>query len=307
MVDMSDQWVSGTLYLSIASLHFKIFCRDLPIISEKHISYQPFLAATPREKNHFIPVHIHIGDIPKVKTYSKIFKIDQSWEMYKDSRNRYLFFYSSYGEKQKPITVAKFQPRGKEVDVYCSPELTSEIGNGRMGLQNPVMYPLDQLLLIYFLAGRGLLFHAAGAIINNNGYLFAGPSGAGKSTISRLFLQHDHIELINDDRVVVEKSDDGFVIHGTPWPGEAGITANRHARLKGIFFLQHAEKNMIRKLNPREAMARLFQVTSIPWYDQEILESGPLALCDKILSGVPIYELCFQPEKVIITMLEEFI
>ncbi len=304
---MSDQSLSEFIYLSIASIIFKISSNDLQITKEQSASYQPFLVSSLEQKKKPVPVNIHIGKIPSLKSHRKIFTNDRSWEMYSDETCRYLVFYATYDEQQEPVMLAEFQPNGLEVNIYCSPDSVDETGDRQKSLPNPVTYPLDQLLLIYLLAQKAVLIHAAGAIVNKRGYLFAGASGAGKSTISKLLMQHDFVELLNDDRIILEKSEEGFLIHGTPWPGEAGIAVNKSAPLNGLFFLQHGKKNMIRKLHPRESMTRLFQVTSLPWYDEKVLQSGPLILCDEILSGLTTYEISFQPGLEIITMLEEYI
>src|SRR5262249_20236905 len=69
---------------------------------------------------------------------------------------------------------------------------------------DPLEYPLDELLVIHYLAReRGLEVHACGVRdADGRGYLFAGQSGAGKSTIARLWLGEPAATILSDDRVI---------------------------------------------------------------------------------------------------------
>ena len=100
--------------------------------------------------------------------------------------------------------------------------------------------------------------------MHGRGYFFPGKSGAGKSTLSRLLLGRDNIGMLSDDRVVARKIKGRFEVFGTPWAGDAEIAENKNVPLSGIFFIHHAEENMIKEIKPREAIERLMPVTSIP-------------------------------------------
>ena len=78
--------------------------------------------------------------------------------------------------------------------------------------------------MMHFLAlNSGMLIHAAGWRINDSGWMFAGKSGAGKSTISNLIVEHTGGTFLSDDRIIVRKIKDNFLMYGTPWPGDAGM------------------------------------------------------------------------------------
>jgi len=166
---------------------------------------------------------------------------------------------------------------------------------GGPAILNPVCYPLDQILLVYLLAGSGgLLVHAAGAILDDVAVVFPGHSGAGKTTLARVLLCEENVRLLSDDRVVVRRLADGFHAYGTPWPGEAGVARNLGAPLAALLFLAHGAENRIVPMSPQEALRRLLQVASIPWYNEKLV--GPLlGLCEELLTEVPAYQLCFTP------------
>lgn len=162
---------------------------------------------------------------------------------------------------------------------------------------HPVTYPLDQLLAIHALAPRGgLLVHGAGAVLQGRGVVFPGVSRAGKSTLAKLLIAAGYGEnLLSDDRVILRERAGGWQAFGTPWPGEAGIAADRAAPLHAIAFLRQADENRFVPLSAAEALRRLLPVTSVPWHD-EALTATVLDTCDAILSRVPCYAFHFRPE-----------
>ena len=159
------------------------------------------------------------------------------------------------------------------------------------------MYPLDQLLLMHFLARRrGILTHAAGVVENGRSFIFTGASGAGKSTFSELLALAGTGKLLSDERMIVREMAGAMRAFGTPWAGTAGIARNGDAPLAGIFFLKHAPGNRIEKLAPGDALDRLLPLLSIPWYDPDTL-SRIIAFAKRLAAKVPAYELGFTPDR----------
>jgi energy-coupling factor transporter ATP-binding protein EcfA2 len=165
---------------------------------------------------------------------------------------------------------------------------------------------------MYILARhRGAVIHAAGIEINGKGFIFAGPSGAGKSTLSRLFnaetgQDNTNTVVLSDERIVTRKINGRFKAYGTPWHGEEGTTRNKCSPLSGIFFLNHGKENRAKPLQPRQALEKLLKVTSIPWYDREIM-SAVLLFCEELLTRVPLFELHFTPGLEAVRFLETWI
>jgi hypothetical protein len=199
--------------------------------------------------------------------------------------------------------VADFNHGVDEVSVRCSPRMVTAHG-GEERLSNPVAYPLDQILMMYFLSRqRGMVVHGAGVVRSGRGIVLAGPSGAGKSTISRLLAPGAGIEVCSDDRMVVRRRD-GFWAFGTPWPGEEEAALNRGYPLEGLYFLRHGERHSRRDLTPAAALERLLPVVSNPWFDRDASERI-LEVCDDLLTGVPSFVLDFTPDEGVRRHLEE--
>jgi hypothetical protein len=260
------------MYMEIAGVNFSIRRDNLNVLQNPEPAYRSFSG---KVDNHTgfrppdIQVRLQLGDLPDTENLQKIFDSGQSWSMFRDG-DGYCLTLNPPAFKQ-PFWLARISRDFTEVTVYCSEKLVSR-RNGRTVLSNPVSYPLDQILLMYILARRqGALLHAAGIDIDGRGYIFPGKSGAGKSTITRQFAAMGDTALLSDDRIVVRKIDGGFKAYGTPWPGEAGIALNKSEPLSSIFFINHGSANRIKEITTQEALERLLPVTSIPWYDREVM------------------------------------
>jgi hypothetical protein len=295
-----------SIHMEIGNVHLAVSIED-PIRLEAHgNTYQSFLAKTPDQPDADpadVQIKIKTGNIPSTQNLEALFRSNQTWSIFCNDSDYYISFQPPVF--QTPLWVARMDRDFSVVTLYCHEKLTTR-KNGRPILSNPVAYPLDQILLMYILSRKqGVLIHASGIEINGKGYLFPGRSGAGKSTLSHMFAQKKVGELLSDDRIAVRKIDDVFHAFGTPWPGEAGIAANRHAPLSGICFIYHGPTNTIKKISPKEAVTKLFPVTSIPWYDRDVLPEI-LDTCEDLVSRVPSYELHFTKGSEIVDVFKKF-
>lgn len=250
-------------------------------------------------------IHIQILDepVPAVQQETLLFRADPLWSIHQD--NRFYWIVLHPPELQKPLWVARFDQNFTQGIVYCSGHVKNN-RDGKIILFNPVAYPLDQILLMSYLAKiGGMLIHATGCSYHNSGWIFAGKSGAGKSTLSNLLVKTPGSRFLSDDRIIIRKVSQEFLMYGTPWPGEAGYALNESAPLKGIFFLSKGNKNTISELKPSDAIPRLMPVVSIPWYDREKVELM-VTFCDDLMKKVPVYELSFVPDEAIADMLISF-
>jgi hypothetical protein len=177
---------------------------------------------------------------------------------------------------------------------------------GAAPLPPPLIYPLDQILLMYVLARHdGLLVHAAGAVANGRGLVFPGRSGAGKSTISRCLAADARVGVLSDDRIVIRKSTAGYILYGTPWPGDAGIAENAGAPLRGLLFLHKDSCDRLRPISSTAAVERLLQVTSVPWYDRDVMDRV-VSACEALALAVPACELSFRKDGRVNDLVLEF-
>ncbi len=294
------------LNIVIADVRFAIHCRDLPILIEPpNAPYASFLTdATAGDAGFFtIDVNLETGSLPAIEDLTEVFEGRGSWSMFKKGDEYYLVLNPSLGDG--PECIARFDRRFETAIIYCGKMDIVEV-EGKEMIRNPFSYPLDQLLLMYALAGReGILIHAAGVDMQGKGYIFPGRSGSGKSTLARQFADAARCDVLSDDRVVVRKIGNDFYVFGTPWPGEAGDALNKGVPLAGIMFLAHAEHNLVLELGGPESGRRLLPVVSVPWYDREAT-AKVLSFCDELITNIPAYELSFRPGRDVAGFLAEF-
>lgn len=293
--------------MRIGDVDFFIKNNTSSILQQPEPVYRAFfekIDTHPQPEPLSIMVHLEMGHLPNTENLIKLFNSDQSWSMFRDDDDYVLMYKASTFER--PFWLAKMNRRLTRATIFIDEALISEI-DGRATLSNPVRYPLDQILLMYILAQKeGALLHAAGINLNGKGFIFPGKSGAGKSTITQQFTAGGDATLLSDDRIVVRKIGKTFKAYGTPWPGEAGIALNERMPLSGIFFINHGSANRIAAIKPQKALKRLFPVTSIPWYDSEIMPKI-LDFCEDLVLSVPAYELDFKPSVEVVDVLEKFI
>lgn len=280
--------------IEIAGVTFSINCQGSIPLQDFNQTYNSFLITDHDPPDADIYVTLELHTMPHTSKLKKIFDSGQSWSMFQNG-DSYFVSLNPSALYEKPIWIAQFDPHVKRVIVYQREFLIQGTTDSE-AIPNHVCYPLDQILLMYYLAQReGALIHAAGLCFHDKGYIFPGKSGAGKSTISRQLTEIDDYEFLSDDRIIVRKMDKTFKAFGTPWPGEAGIAVNKSVDLSGIFFISQASYNKIEEIKPQKAMERLLPVVSIPWYDKEVVIKI-LDFCEDLISNVPVYELYFKPD-----------
>jgi len=295
-----------SLNIRIADINFSVQCRQPVILDELPKIYQQFMGkAEDQNIDAGIAVTLALNNLPDIRTMRKIFDTDDAWSMYLD-KEEYVMLLNPPVPERKIVWAARYGCDVRNISIHCS-EMLIRRTEGTAHLINPFRYPMDQILVMYALAQReGALIHAAGLSMDNRGYIFPGRSGAGKSTLSRLFLGRDTAEMLSDDRIIIRKIDGKFKAFGTPWAGDAGIAENKSFPLYSIFFIHHAEKNMIREITPREAIEKLMPVTSIPWYDTEVMDKV-LLFCEDLTSTIPAYNLYCKPGVEVVDAFEKFV
>jgi hypothetical protein len=287
----------GGAWLSIAGVRFVIRA-PFPLLHYDDPAYSDFLSigGGSSEAPAAIEVELLATRSP-VCNGPTIFECDVSWRMQRDG-DGYCISLRRLATGNAHTIVWSDRATSK-VRAYVEQDRVVEHAAAD-GFVDPVHYPLDQLLLMHHLSGRGgVVCHAASAVVGSGALVFAGISGAGKTTISNMFINAGLAgTLLSDDRIVLrtassDESQSGtLTAWGTPWPGDAKVARNRSAPLTALLFLVKAGMDELVPLRPGEAMRRLMPVVSSPWYDPERLP-GVLETCSRLVEGVPCYDLRF--------------
>lgn len=157
-----------------------------------------------------------------------------------------------------------------------------------------VFNPMLEVAYVTLLGRRGgCLIHASGSVIDGCGYLFSGHSGAGKSTLAAMFADQGAV-VLSDERLVLTRETDGYLMHGTPWVGSGQYAANAAGPLTALYTIAHGRHGH-RLDNPSRGMllSQLLQQTFLPQWDREAM-GGTLAFLEACLRETSHGRLTFQ-------------
>jgi len=136
-----------------------------------------------------------------------------------------------------------------------------------------------------------VLFHGSVIAVDGVGYLFTAKSGTGKSTHTRLWREYfgERAVMINDDKPLLEVTDNGVVAYGTPWNGKHRLSTNGSVPLKAICILTRANENQIKETEPVEVYAMLLQQCYRPSNKDAMQRT--LLLLDKLMRNTRFFRL----------------
>jgi hypothetical protein len=156
----------------------------------------------------------------------------------------------------------------------------------------PYRFPIDQLLVVHALGvAGGALMHAAAIAGRDGALLVAGPSGAGKTTMSRAAAAQG-ASVLSDERTILRPAPSarggGWLLGGTPWPGEGNFADNRSVPLRGLILLEQADRDELVPVSPARALALLYRCHFPPVWDPAAAERT-LSHLERAVREVPAF------------------
>ena len=148
-----------------------------------------------------------------------------------------------------------------------------------------------------------LCFHAACVETSLGGILFSGPSGIGKSTQAQLWCEHRGAVLVNGDRPILSKENNGWNAWGSPYAGSSKCHINESCAISAIVMLRQAPVCSIRRLNCTQAVRSIWAGLTVHIWDDEFVARA-FDLAAELSAQIPVYELVCTPDIQAVTCLE---
>jgi hypothetical protein len=202
------------------------------------------------------------------------------WRVWRDEETTIVEVFPSDGSTEKVLVM---NDRSTRWEIYMnSPETRLD----------PLIYPLDGLILYYLTLQKGaIMVHASAVDYNGRGWLFSGRSGNGKTTIARLF-DSQGIVVIHDDRVILVKKEGRWFIHNTPvYQNEVP----RSAPLDHIWLIEHGKSNVSVPVEGALATAMILSNCIQQTWEGEATETLLTAIED-VTSMTLVSRLLFVPD-----------
>jgi len=135
------------------------------------------------------------------------------------------------------------------------------------------------------------LFHGSAVAVDGEVYLFTAKSGTGKSTHTRLWreLFGSRAVMVNDDKPLINVTENEVIVYGTPYNGKHRIGNNIAVPLKAVCILNRAENNSIVEISVKDAFPLLLQQMYRPVSAEGVLKS--IQLLDNMINRVKLYRL----------------
>ncbi len=136
-----------------------------------------------------------------------------------------------------------------------------------------------------------LLIHGAAIAVDGKVYLFTAPSGTGKTTHIKLWKKKfgDQAIIVNGDKPLLTITPEEIRVWGTPWDGKEHWSTNMNVPIGGICQIGRAKENTITRIDPGEALQRLFTQTYRPTTPEKMQKT--VQLLTQIVARVPFWEL----------------
>lgn len=183
--------------------------------------------------------------------------------MGQDEQRRFTMWDPDPCSAENPVLAAKSET---EYTLYC-PHTHQSVYSEACELT-----PMLALERIFACRNR-LILHSAVVIHRGEAVLFSAPSGVGKSTQAALWEKCFGAEILNGDRCVIEKTETGWVAHGSPYSGSSEICKCSSAPIKGVFLLRQAPENRIREISLPDAFRECFKQTVINLWNREQVQT----------------------------------
>jgi len=168
------------------------------------------------------------------------------------------------------------------------------------GSLHPMKYPMGPIMLYYLVVNNNaIMMHASGVFDGKKGRMFTGFSGMGKSTMA-IQWKNCGSTVVNDDRMIVRRSEDGYYMHNTPM---YYMDVPKRAPLHAIHLIRHAGENTTRRITHAKAVSNVMAFCIQNNFDRNHIQKT-LDFITELCETVGIYETGFVPDTSIVHYLQ---
>ncbi len=154
-----------------------------------------------------------------------------------------------------------------------------------------------------FLDNGGLFLHASFIEYDGSAILFTADKQVGKSTQAALWEKYKKATVVNGDRALIIKGENGFNAFGSPYCGTSDICLNADAPVRAIVILSQSPVNSLRRASNREAVCAMLSGAS--YNPSDVRRLNLIAdTVDEIVRTVPVYCLACTPDSGAVEALE---
>ena len=242
--------------------------RDYPLLAWPISPFDAFLAPPDSSPAFRVDVSV-VPHLPELKTGALRFDAGSGfWRLFKTDHGCLIESVSPL--LHQPRALALVSQDYRTVQAWMLPEMhLGQVGWSPMHLLNPIV---EICLLSRLALDGGLLLHAAGLSMQEEGYIFTGASGTGKSTIAAYCAARGAL-VLSDERLIIRKTADEWRLFGTPWVGSGNYACNQHTALTQLYCISHGkEQHAITRWTPAAVVQELLRQCILPLWDRSALE-----------------------------------
>lgn len=137
---------------------------------------------------------------------------------------------------------------------------------------------------------EAMVLHSSFIVQNGKAILFTAPSGTGKSTQADLWERYRGSKIMNGDRSLLVKTEEGWRVLGYPFSGSSGMNHNGMFEIAAIVMIHQANENVANDCNVLQGFKRIYPEIIRNYWNLEF-ENKTIELLNDLLPSIRLITL----------------